>query len=113
MKCLFSFFILIFLSFSAEFDAEYGREAGLGITNYREYLAAIGEDYDEIMAEVRRIVEENMPKWKLIHAAKNGNFPEVVRLVDEEHVDVNSENCVSFPFKKRNLNHLFLFFVCE
>ena len=43
---------LSFLSFSAEFDARYGREAGLGLTNYREYLEAIGEDYDEIMAEV-------------------------------------------------------------
>ena len=70
----------------------------MGITNYREYLGAIGEDYDEIMAEVRRFVDENMSKLKLVRAAKDGKFEEVTRLVDEEHVDVNSqdETYVSF-----------------
>ena len=68
----------------------------MGITNYREYLAAIGEDYDEIMAEVRRFVDENMSKLKLVRAAKDGKFEEVTRLVNEEHVDVDSLHYVSF-----------------
>ena len=109
MKCLFSFFILIFLSFSAEFDARYGREAGLGITNYREYLAVIGEDYDEIMVKPRRIVEKKLPKWRLLAAAENEDFPEVVRLVVEEHVDVNSKDWVSFPFLKE-ISIIFFYF---
>ena len=93
-------------SFSVEFDARYGREAGLGLTNYRDYLEAIGEDYDEIMAEVRRITEENMLKRKLVEAAQRRDFPEVVRLVDEEHVDVNFQPRVSFLFFLANLNHI-------
>ena len=49
----------------------------------------------------------------LIDAVKSGNFEEVVRLVDEEHVDVNSQDEVSFPFKKE-ISIIFLsIFVCE
>ena len=50
----------------------------------------------------------------LVNAAKRGEFDEVVRYVDEEHVDVNYEHRVSFPFL-RNLNHFFLFLgaLCE
>ena len=46
----------------------------------------------------------------LVDAVLDGNFPEVVRLVDEEHVDMDyRDDRVSFRFSKRNLNHLFLF----
>ena len=49
----------------------------------------------------------------LIDAARSGNFREVVRLVDKKHVKVNfRDKDVSFPFLKRNLNHLFIFFLC-
>ena len=36
--------ILLCFSFLAEFEAKYGREAGLGCTDYQEYLKLIGED---------------------------------------------------------------------
>ena len=45
----------------------------------------------------------------LVLAAQNGNFPEVVRYVDEEHMDVNSRTGVSFPFKKETS---IIFFLC-
>ena len=44
----------------------------------------------------------------LVYAVQKGDFPEVVRLVDEEHVDVDSKDFVSFPFLKRNFNGFIL-----
>ena len=92
--------------FIVEYEARYGREAGLGITNYQRYLRVIGEDYDEIM--------KNVLKQKFIQATRHRNKEEVVRLVDKEHADVNSRDSVSFLFylkkeKKKYLHHIFYY----
>ena len=47
----------------------------------------------------------------LIQAAQNGNYDEVVRYVNEEDVEVNSQDGVSFPLKKTSQSSFF-YFVC-
>ena len=42
--------------------------------------------------------KKKMSADDLVIAAKNGEFDEVVRCVDEEHVDVDSRDIVSFFF---------------
>ena len=50
----------------------------------------------------------------LIDAVKSGNFEEVVRLVDEEHVDADSKDWVSFSFFKKEISIIFFsIFVCK
>ena len=49
----------------------------------------------------------------LIEAVSDGNFEEVVRYVDEEHVEVNSEDQVSFPFFLKKSQSSFVCFVFE
>ena len=51
-----------------------------------------------------------MSERDLLDASYDGNFPEVVRLVDEEHADLDYQG-VSFPFFLKKPQSSFLFCV--
>ena len=48
-------------------------------------------------------------RGKFLEAALTEDYDEVVRFVDKEGVEVNSEAAVSFPLKKKEISIIFFF----